>query len=111
MKFTHLVALHAVVLATALPMAAQADSMYHPASNEQGYTEHPDHFKSTKTRAQEMAEVEAARKDGSLALLQRGIPLPIKSTEAPKTRQQVMDEMRNESPESRRARQELYSGG
>jgi hypothetical protein len=43
-------------------------------------------------------------------LLQRGIPLPIKSTEAPKTRQQVMDEMRNESPESR-ARQELYSGG
>ena len=33
MKFTHLVALHAVVLATALPMAAQADSMYHPASN------------------------------------------------------------------------------
>jgi len=111
MKFTHLVALHAVALATALPMAAQADSMWHPAPTEEGFTSHPDHFKSTKTRAQVTAEVEAARKDGSLALLQRGLPLPIKSTEAPKTRQQVMDEMRNESPESRRARQELYSGG
>jgi hypothetical protein len=37
--------------------------------------------------------------------------LPIKSSEAPKTRQQVVDEMRSESPEARRARLEMYSGG
>ena len=61
MKLTHLVAMKAIILATALPMAAQADSLWHPASNEQGFTYHPDHFKSTKTRAQVLAEVEAAR--------------------------------------------------
>ena len=97
--------------ALALPMAAQADSLWPPASNEQGFTYHPDHFKSTKTRAQVLAEVEAARKDGTLTLMQRGLPVPIKSSAAPKTRQQVVDEMRSEAPEAQRARLELYSGG
>ena len=55
--------------------------------------------------------VAAAPKDGTLATLHRGAPLPIKSTEAPKTRQQVVDEMRSEPPEARRARLEMYSGG
>ena len=58
-----------------------------------------------------MAEVDAARKDGTLLLLQRGAPLPVKSSQPPKTRQQVIDEMRAESPEARRARIELYPGG
>ena len=44
MKLTHLVAMKAIILATALPMAAQADSLWHPASNEQGFTYNPDHF-------------------------------------------------------------------
>ncbi len=109
-KLTRLVALQAVILAMALPMAAQADSSWHPANNQQGYTYHPDHFKSAKTRAQVIAEVEAARKDGSLMLLQRGLPLPVESSVAPKTRQQVIDEMRNETPQARRARLEMYSG-
>jgi hypothetical protein len=73
--------------------------------------EHLDHWKSTKTRAQVMAEVEAARKDGTLALMQRNAPLPIKATGPGKTRQQVIAEMLNESPEQRRARMELQSGG
>ena len=111
MKLTHLVAMKAIILATALPMAAQASSMWHPAPTEEGFTYHPDHFQSTKTRAQVMAEVEAARKDGTLTLMQRGLPVPIKSSAAPKTRQQVVDEMRSESPEARRARLEMYSGG
>lgn len=111
MKLTYLVVLKAIVLAAALPTAAQANSLWHPASTEAGFTYHPDHFKSTKTRAEVMAEVEAARKDGTLALIQIGAPLPIKSFEAPKTRQQVVDEMRSESPEAQRARRELYSGG
>ncbi len=111
MKLPHIAALKAIVLATALPLTAQASSMWHPAPTEEGFTYHPDHFQSTKTRAQVMAEVEAALKDGTRAILQRGAPLPIKSSEAPKTRQQVVDEMRSESPEARRARLEMYSGG
>ncbi|AMR78847.1 TPA: DUF4148 domain-containing protein [Pseudomonas aeruginosa] len=111
MKLTHLVALQAVVLVTALPMSAQANSIWHPAPTEEGFTYHPDHWKSTKTRAQVMAEVEVARKDGTLALMARGLPVPIKSSESPKTRAQVIEEMRNELPEARRERLKLYSGG
>ena len=104
-------ALSLVAFAIAIPFAAQANSVWHTASGEAGVTYHPDHFKSTKTRAQVMAEVDAARKDGTLALLQRGAPLPVKSSEAPKTRQQVIDEMRAESQQARRARLELLTGG
>lgn len=111
MTSIRLVLLPAIAIAMTLPLAAQANSVWHPASGEAGVTYHPDHFKSTKTRAQVMAEVEAARKDGSLALLQRGAPLPMKSVEPPKTRQQVIDEMRAESPDARRARLELMTGG
>lgn len=103
--------LPALALSLVLPLAANANSVWHPASGEAGVTYHPDHFKSTKTRAQVMAEVDAARKDGTLALLQRGAPLPIKSSEPPKTRQQVIDEMRAESPAARQARLELQTGG
>jgi hypothetical protein len=101
----------AVVSTLALPGLAQATSIYHPAIGEVGYTYHPDHFKSTKSRADVIAEVEAARKDGTLALMQRGAPLPIKNAGPAKTRQQVIDEMRSESPEQRRARLELTTGG
>lgn len=100
----------AATAALALPGLAQADSVYHPANGEVGFTYHPEHFKSTKSRAEVIAEVEAARKDGTLALLQRGAPLPVKSTAPAKTRQQVIDEMRNEPPEQRRARMEMMVG-
>jgi hypothetical protein len=58
-----------------------------------------------------LAELEAARKDGTLALIQRGAPLPIKNAGPAKTRHQGIDEMRSESPEQRRARMELPTGG
>lgn len=111
MNFRKHAALPLVALAMTLPVLAQANSLYHPAQGEVGFTEHPDHWKSTKTRAQVMAEVEAARKDGTLALMQRGAPLPIKNTGPAKTRQQVIDEMRSESPMQRQLRQEQYVGG
>ncbi len=101
----------AVVSTLALPGLAQATSIYHPAPGEVGYTYQPDHFKSTKSRADVIAEIEAARKDGTLALMQRGAPLPIKNAGPAKTRQQVIDEMRSESPEQRRTRLELTTGG
>lgn len=108
-KFTLAVA--AVISAAALPGLSQANSIYHPASGEAGFTYHPDHFKSTKSRADVRAEIEAARKDGTLALMQRGAPVPIKGVGPAKTRQQVIDEMRSESAEQRRARMELTTGG
>ena len=100
-----------VALAMTLPVLAQANSLYHPAQGEIGFTEHPDHVKSAKTRAQVITEIEAARKDGTLALLQRNVPLPQKATGPAKTRQQVVTEMLNEFPEQRRARKELQTGG
>lgn len=111
MNFRKHAALPLVALALTLPVMAQANSLYHPASGEAGFTEHPDHLKSTKTRAQVMAELEAARKDGTLALMQRNAPLPMKATGPSKTRQQVIAEILNESPEQRRARAELLTGG
>lgn len=110
MNFRKHAALPLVALAMTLPVMAQANSLYHPANNEAGYTVHPDHWKSTKTRAEVLAELEAARKDGTLALMQRNAPLPMKATGPSKTRQQVIDEMLNEPPELRRARMELHSG-
>jgi hypothetical protein len=101
----------AVALAFTLPLAAQANSVWHAANGEAGVTYHPEHFRSAKTRAQVMAEVDAARQDGTLALLQRGAPVSVKSSEPPKTRQQVIAEMRAESPDARRARLELLTGG
>ena len=111
MNFRKHASLPLVVLAMTLPVLAQATTQYHPAAGEVGFTEHADHWSSTKTRAQVVAEVEAARKDGTLTLMQRNVPLPAKATSPAKTRQQVVDEMLNESTEQRRTRMELQTGG
>lgn len=97
--------------AITLPGVSFANSMWHSANGEVGVTYHPDHSKSTTTRAQVIAELDAARKDGTLAMMQRGAPVPAKITGPGKTRAQVLDEMRNESGESRRARMELLLPG
>lgn len=99
-----------VISTLALPGLAQATWVYHAASGEAGFTYHPDHAVNGKLRAEVLAELEGARKDGTLALIQRGAPLPIKKAGSAKTRQQVIDEMRIESPEQRRARMELTIG-
>lgn len=106
-------ALSFVVLATTLPAMAQASSLYHPAPGEVAFTEHLDHLKSTKTRAEVLAELEAARRDGTLALMQRNQngTLPTKAVGTGKTRQEVVADMLNESPEERRARKHLQRGG
>ncbi len=100
-----------VISALVLPGLSQAASIYHPASGEAGVTYHPDHAKNGKSRAEALAELEAARRDGTLALMQRSAPVPIKHTGPAKARQQVIDELLNELPEQRRARLELLAGG
>lgn len=102
--------LTAFAAAIALPSLSFASSQWHPSNGEAGFTYHPDHFKSTKTRADVLAELEAARKDGTLALMQRNAPIPPKATGPGKTREQVISELRNESPAERRARMHMHSG-
>lgn len=99
-----------VVACLAMPVAAQASSIWHPASGEAGVTYHPEHFKS-KTRAEVIAELEAARKDGTLLLIQRGAPLPAKSVSPGKTNLQPIGELRNETPRERRPPQLSTPGG
>lgn len=113
MNFRKHAALPLVALAMTLPVMAQASSLYHAAPGEAGFTEHPDHLKSTKTRAQVIAEIETARKDGTLALTQRNqnASLPMGVMAPGKTRQEVVADMLNESPEQRRARKHLQRGG
>ena len=44
-----------------LPGMASAAGYIHPANNEAGAVVHPEHFKSSKTRAQVTAEAEAVK--------------------------------------------------
>lgn len=111
MNSTHRILLPmAAAVALAAPLMAQASSTWHPAANEAGGTPHPDHATTSKTRAQVQAEIETSRKDGTLETLRRGAPLTPKSNAAPKSRQQVIDEMNSESAESRNAREQAMRG-
>lgn len=103
-----LVPLLAAVLAA--PTAALAGSLWHPANNEVGFTFHPDHSTSTKTRAEVLKELEEAKADGSYYYLQRGLPVPARDTGPGKTRQEVIDELVNMTPEERARMDELYFG-
>lgn len=93
MNFRKHAAMPLVVLAMALPVLAQANSLYHPAPGEIGFTEHPDHVKSNVTRDQVVAEVEAARKNGTLALMQRGIYPSVNESGRARSRSEVVAEV------------------
>jgi hypothetical protein len=98
-----------IALAIAAPSLASASSLYHPAGGEVGFTTHPDHFQSTTSREDVLQAV--ARKDGTLAILQRGGALPVKATGSSKTRAQVQQEYLNMSAAEKERIQELYSTG
>ena len=109
--FSRTLILAAIATVAALPMAASATSVYHPAQGEAGATQHLDHLTSTKTRAQVQAEVLAAQKDGTLFSIQRGLPLPADTQGMNRTRAQVVSELLNEPAAERRAREALLAGG
>lgn len=104
----------AATAAFSLPTISYASSMWHSANGEAGYSYYPEHFKSSKTRAQVAAETTAARNDGTLAQLnaeyQFNAPVPAKNAGPGKTRTQVIAEMNNESADERRARMNLLAG-
>lgn len=103
---------------TALSLAAMntafASSYIHPKNSEAGYVVYPDHFQSDKTRAQVQAETaEFLQNRGTNVFRNSTYPLfgtSQSSQPSNKTRQQVLDELRNETPEQRKARREMYRG-
>lgn len=98
----------AVVLV--VPSVAQANSEWHFTGGEVGYTSFPDHVTSTKTRAEVLRELEQAKADGSYYYLQRGVPAPSRNAGPGKTREEVIKELVNMTPEERARMDELYFG-
>jgi hypothetical protein len=93
-----------------VPAVVQANSLWHPAPGEQGFTFHPDHSTSTKTRAEVLRELEQAKADGSYFYLQRGLPVPSRVSGPGKTREEVIKELTNMTPQERRYMNDLYRG-
>ena len=94
-----------------LPGMASAAGYIHPANNEAGAVVHPEHFKSSKTRAQVIADAEAAVRQGGTSRFNAGVyPAPAPQTGAGKTRLEVINELINETPAQRDARQRAMGG-
>lgn len=93
-----------------LPGMASAEYI-HPANNEAGAIVHPEHFKSSTTRAKVIAEAEEAVRQGGTSRFNTGTyPAPAPQTGAGKTRQEVINELINETPAQREARQRAMGG-
>lgn len=104
----------ACVSAASLPSLAFAGSPWHPTNDDAGVSFHLDHLNSPKTRSQVIAELAAARKDGSLYRYQRELDFPQSpptEVRPAKSRQQVIDELRQQTPLERRTRFEDLAGG
>ena len=99
----------AIAVVLAVPGFASATSLWHDAGGEAGATFHPDHIKSTKTRADVLQELEVARKDGSLWYLQRGLAVPVNNAGPGRTREEVRNEVLNLTVEERRQLQMIGS--
>lgn len=70
----------AVLAIAAFSTPVLAGDVVHPATNEMGYTVHPDHARPGKTRAQVESELEEARKSPSWASIRVGVtPTPFVS--------------------------------
>ena len=110
LSLSSMIAAATAVVALGLPGMASA-AYEHPANNEQGVIVHPEHFKSDKTRAQVKAETEVAMRQGRLSYGESNYPMPVPNVGPGKTRQQVINEMLNESPAERSERLRLYSPG
>lgn len=101
----------AAAAALALPGAAMAAGYVHPANNEAGATIHPSHFQSSKTRAQVMADAAAAVREGGSSRFNQGVyPAQAQQAGAGKTRQEVINELLQETPAQRDARQRSMGG-
>ncbi|WP_312129149.1 DUF4148 domain-containing protein [Diaphorobacter nitroreducens] len=111
LSLSSMIAAAAAVVTLGLPGIASA-AYEHPANNEKGVIVHPEHFKSDTTRAQVKTEAEAAMRQGLLSYGESNFPIRTPDAAGPgKTREQVINELRSESPEERDARLRLYYRG
>ncbi|WP_051303536.1 DUF4148 domain-containing protein [Comamonas composti] len=94
----------------ALPGVAAADTYWHPANNEAGVKVYPEHFQSSKTRAQVRAETVEAMRNGGLSRFESNYPAAAPSQPSTLTRQQVIDALRSETMEQREARLSAMRG-
>ena len=97
------------VLALALPGMASA-AYEHPTNTEAGVVVHPEHFISQKTREQVKAETEAAMREGRLSFGESSFPMAPTVTGPGKSREEVLQELRNETPAAREARNRALAG-
>jgi hypothetical protein len=104
-------ALSLIAFAIAAPGLASASSFYHPANGEVRFTTYTDHFRSSMSRDDVFQSAAVARKDGTLAILQRGGALPVEATGPAKTRNQVQQEYLSMSAAERQRLQEMYGAG
>ena len=103
--FVSLTTTAAIAALLAIPGFASANTYWHPTNNEIGAKAYPEHFQSTKTREQVRAEAEqAVREGGDARFVGSNYPAPVKNMGPGKTRQQVLDELMNETPAEREAR-------
>jgi hypothetical protein len=91
------------------PVAASAASAWHQGNGDV-VTFTPEHIGAKRQRAEVRAEVNAASEARTLGSYQRGVLPPARNSAAPKTRVQVIEEMRNQTPEQLRAQKELFGG-
>lgn len=83
------IAIAAALAAASLAAPAFATDVIHTATTEMGYTVHPDHATQTRSRADVIAEIDAAKKNGTWNLLRVGAPLPPAKAGKGLTREEV----------------------
>ena len=113
MNFHKSVLLSLAVVAFSVPGISSATSSWHGTKGgESGGDLVQPPFKSTKTRAQVMQELEVARQDGTLPTnLNRDYPVTKNSLGSGKTRAEVQNELLTQSAEEKQRMRELYRGG
>ena len=97
------------VLALALPGMASA-AYEHPTNTEAGVAVYPEHFISQKTREQVKAETGAAMREGRLSFGESNFPMTPAVTGPGRTREEVLQELHNETPAAREARNRAMAG-
>lgn len=91
------------------PTLTMAGSEWHLANNNHGFTYHPEHAKSSLSRAQVQGEARSAEPS---QLIREGAPLDTLPEAAPgKTREQVRNERLSMSADERQRLQPLVQGG
>lgn len=93
MHTSRLITMIASASALAIPSWASAASEYHNYGGEVGSVHYPGHVPAVRSRSDVLAELDAARRDGSLVPQQRGFTFAVKSAEQPRSRAQVQSEL------------------